>query len=95
MKWPLQRGWLPKHNRKGTCATCHKLDTKLIGPSVQSIAKIYKDKNADIVTFLKGEGEPIVDPAQYEIMKANFVMTKAMSDEELKGLEAYIYSNLQ
>ncbi|EIA09905.1 c-type cytochrome [Flavobacterium frigoris] len=80
---------------KGNCVSCHQVDKKLIGPSVQDIAKIYKDKNADIVTFLKGEGEPIVDPAQYEIMKANFVITKAMSDEELKGLEAYIYSNLQ
>jgi hypothetical protein len=25
-------------------------------------------------------------------MKTNFVITKAMSQEELKGLEAYIYS---
>lgn len=78
---------------KGACATCHKTDVKLIGPSLQDIAKIYKEKNGDIVTFLKGEGEALVDPTQYEIMKANFVLTKAMSDEELKGLEAYIYSN--
>jgi cytochrome c len=28
-------------------------------------------------------------------MKTNFVITKAMSEEELKGLEAYIYSKLQ
>ncbi len=78
---------------KGTCATCHKLDAKLIGPSVQDIAKIYKEKNADLVVFLKGEGKPIVDPSQYEVMKANFALTKTFSDEELKGLEAYIYSN--
>lgn len=78
---------------KGTCITCHKADVKLIGPSLQDIAKIYKEKNGDIVTFLKGEGAALVDPTQYEIMKANFVLTKAMSDEELKGLEAYIYSN--
>jgi cytochrome c551/c552 len=35
-------------------------------PSLQDIAKIYKDKNADMVSFLKGEGEPIVDPSQYK-----------------------------
>jgi cytochrome c len=29
------------------------------------------------------------------MMKTNFVITKAMSEEELKGLEAYIYSKLQ
>lgn len=82
-------------NGKGNCATCHKVDTKTIGPSVQEIAQIYKDKNSDIVKFLKGESEPIVDPSQYEVMKANFAITKAMSDDELKGLEAYIYSNLK
>lgn len=29
---------------KGTCATCHKVDTKVVGPSLQDIAKIYKEK---------------------------------------------------
>jgi cytochrome c len=80
---------------KGNCVACHQVDKKAIGPSLQDIAKIYKDKNADMVAFLKGEGEPIVDPSQYEIMKANFVITKAMSEEELKGLEAYVYSHLK
>lgn len=47
-----------------------------------------------MVVFLKGEGEPIVDPTQFEVMKANFAITKAMSDDELKALEAYVYSNL-
>lgn len=80
---------------KGNCVSCHQVDKKLIGPSVQEIAKIYMDKNANIITFLKGEGEAIVDPSQYEVMKTNFAVTKAMSDEELKGLEAYFYSNLK
>jgi len=79
---------------KGNCVACHQMDKKVIGPSIQDIAKIYKDKGADMVTFLKGEGKPIVDPSQYEVMKANFVITKAMSNEELKALEAYVYSSL-
>jgi cytochrome c len=80
---------------KGACVACHKPDAKLVGPSLQDIAKIYKEKNGDIVTFLKGEGEPIVDPTQYAVMKPNFVITKTFSDEELKALEAYIYSHLE
>ena len=56
------------------------------------IKKIYEEKNANIVTFLKGEGEPIVDPTQYEVMKANFALTKTFSDEELQSLEQYIQS---
>ena len=77
---------------KGNCFSCHKPDQKIIGPSVMEIAKIYKEKNGNIVDFLKGNAEPIVDPSQYEVMKTNFSITKNLSDEELKGLEDYIMS---
>lgn len=77
---------------KGTCNTCHKPDEKVIGPSIAEISKIYKEQNASIVSFLKEEAKPIVDPTQYEVMKANFAITKTMSDEELKALEAYMHS---
>ena len=82
-------------NGKGTCVACHKMDTKLIGPSFKDIATIYKDKNASIISFLKGESEAIVDPAQFAVMQPNLVVTKAMSDDELKGLEAYINSAIK
>ncbi|MEZ4853155.1 c-type cytochrome [Flavobacterium sp.] len=77
---------------KGTCSACHQPSAKIIGPSLQEISKIYKDKKANMVTFLKGEGEPIVDPSQYDVMKTNFAITKQMSDQELYDLQAYIYS---
>ncbi|MFV5687298.1 c-type cytochrome [Flavobacterium sp. ZT3R25] len=80
---------------KGTCISCHKTDVKLIGPSLQDIAKMYKEKNGNIVTFLKGESKPIVDPAQYALMQPNIVLTKTFTDEELQALEAYVYSNLK
>jgi cytochrome c len=82
-------------NGKGACIACHQINVKQIGPSLQDIAKIYKEKNGDMVTFLKGEGKPIVDPSQYELMKASFAITKTFSDEELKALEAYVYSTLK
>ncbi|MGL2992989.1 c-type cytochrome [Flavobacterium sp. TSSA_36] len=80
---------------KGACVACHKVDAKLIGPSIQDMAKTYKAQNGNLIAFLKEEAKPIMDPAQYEVMKANLAITKAMSEEELKGLEAYIYSNLK
>lgn len=61
---------------------------KTINPVASS-----NEKNGYIIGFLKGEGEAIVDPSQFEVMKANFGITKEMSEEELKALEAYIYSN--
>ena len=77
---------------KGMCNTCHKEDTKIIGPSIKEISKIYRDKKASISVFLQGEAEPIVDPSQYEIMKANLQITKTMTEEELKALEEYMLS---
>jgi cytochrome c len=75
---------------KGMCATCHKADIKTVGPSIKDIAKIYKEKGASIADFINEKGKPLVDPSQYEIMKANFVITKAMSAEERKALEIYM-----
>ncbi|MGL5113414.1 MAG: c-type cytochrome [Flavobacterium sp.] len=80
---------------KGACVACHRIDAKLIGPSVQEIAKTYKNNNGNLIAFLKEEAQPIMDPSQYEVMKANLALTKAMSDDELQGLEAYIYSYLK
>ena len=80
---------------KGNCAACHRIDEKLVGPSVKEIAKSYKVQNGDLVSFLKDEAKPIIDPSQYEMMKTNLALTKEMSDEELKGLEAYIYSRIK
>lgn len=77
---------------KGMCFTCHKEDTKIIGPSIKEIAKIYTDKKASISIFLQGETDPIVDPTQFEIMKANFEITRTMTEEELKALEEYMLS---
>lgn len=80
---------------QGNCISCHQVDQKVIGPSIKEIAKIYKDKKGDMVTFLKGNAEPIVDPSQFAVMKTNLPITQAMSDEELKAIESYIYSNLK
>jgi len=77
---------------KGTCTSCHLADKKVIGPSVQDIVRIYDKEGASIVSFLKGELDPIVDPSQFIIMQANLQITKKMSDTELEALEAYMRS---
>ncbi|MFD2908664.1 c-type cytochrome [Flavobacterium ardleyense] len=77
---------------KGTCIACHKAAEKTVGPSMKEIATIYKEKGASIAKFINEEGEPLVDAAQYEVMKANFVITKAMTQEERDALDAYMMS---
>jgi cytochrome c len=77
---------------KGNCIACHKPDVKVVGPSLQDITKTYKDKKLSIIPFLKGNQDPVIDPSQFEIMKANFVITKTFSPKELKAVEDYIFS---
>lgn len=80
---------------KGNCISCHQVDQKVIGPSIKEIAKIYQEKNGNMVAFLKGESDAIVDPSQFAVMQANLTLTKSFSDKELQGLEAYINSSLK
>lgn len=77
---------------KGVCYTCHKEDTKTVGPSIKDIAKIYKEKGGSIVAFLQDKSEPIVDPSQYATMKTNFAITKNLPQEELQAVETYMLS---
>lgn len=76
-----------------TCITCHEVNKKKTGPSVKEIMKIYKEKNGDIVAFLKGKAKPIVDTtsSQVAIMQANIDgFLKDISDEELKTIATYM-----
>ena len=76
-----------------TCATCHMPDTKVIGPSIKDIHAVYAEKNAEIITFLKGESPAIVDtdPGQVAIMKANLDgFVKDLTAEELASIVAYM-----
>ena len=78
-----------------TCTTCHQADAKVIGPSIKDINKVYADKGGNIVKFLKGEAEAIVDtdPGQVAIMKANLDgFVKDLSGNELAALAAYMRS---
>jgi len=78
-----------------TCATCHNPDMKVIGPSIKDINKIYAEQNGDIIKFLKGEADAIVDtdPGQVAIMKANLDgFVKDMSADELAAITAYMKS---
>lgn len=74
------------------CNACHQIAEKGIGPSLQNIAQIYVAKKGNLVSFLKSEAQPIVDPSQYEAMKINLEITKTMSVDKLKAIEAYIYA---
>jgi len=97
-----QRGELSKDSQiflgnrlfsEKTCITCHDVNRIRIGPSVKEIMRVYKEKNGDIVAFLKGEAKPLVDTtaSQVAIMQANIDgFLKNISDEELKTIATYM-----
>ncbi len=85
---------MPRRSSK-TCTSCHGIDKKILGPSVQDIVKVYEEKEANMVKFLKGNAEAIVDtdPGQVAIMKANIDgFLKDISAEDLQALAAYMRS---
>ncbi len=78
-----------------TCTACHNVDKKVVGPSIKEIVKIYDEKGANMVKFLKGNLEAIVDtdPAQVAVMKANLTgILKGAKAEELQAITAYMRS---
>lgn len=74
------------------CIVCHQVETKTVGPAYREVAKIYKEKGGNIVKFLKGEADPIVDPANFSQMKPNLEVTKKLSGEDLDAIAKYIRS---
>ncbi len=74
------------------CVACHQVDKKTVGPALKEIAKSYEGKKDAMVKFLKGEGEAIVDPAQFAVMKPNLEITKKMADNEVGAIVDYILS---
>lgn len=76
-----------------TCTTCHKPDTKLVGPSLKDIAAAYNGDKNKLKSFLKGEAKPIVDPSQESVMHPQIAITKALPADQLDQITDYILSH--
>ena len=74
------------------CATCHKVDTGKVNPSLESIAQAYKGKENQLLSYLKGEAESIVNPGKGDMMKRQIEKTKALKETEIKALFDFIMS---
>ncbi len=75
------------------CGSCHRMDKKVVGPSLQTISSAYGDDLDGMVRFLNGEKDPIVDPAKFEIMRANLGKTKALDAGEREALAKYLLAH--
>ncbi len=68
------------------CGSCHQPNVDGVGPSLKTIAQKYKGEKDSLFKFLKGEGEAIVWPEKYGIMKPQLNITKSMSEKELSAI---------
>ena len=75
------------------CAVCHKSDVDTIGPSLKTIANVYAGKEMDMLTYLKGQGTPIVDPARASVMNPQLVKIRTMFEEDLHAISTYIINS--
>ncbi len=74
------------------CASCHQPNADTVGPALKKMAQAYSGKKDQLIKFLKGQADPIVDPAKFAIMKPQLTLIKNLSDEELSALADYILS---
>jgi cytochrome c len=74
------------------CVLCHKQDMDTVGPSLQKIATAYLGKEASLLSYLRGQGTPIVEPARAPVMNPQLVKIRALFDEDMKALATYIIS---
>lgn len=76
-----------------TCIKCHSVNSVKKGPSIKEIVAVYKEKEGDIVDFLKGNAKPIMDVTSEQIamMQENIDgFLKNISDEEMNSIATYM-----
>ncbi len=74
------------------CAVCHKADMDTIGPSLRTIATAYIGKESSLLSYLRGQGTPIVEPARAPVMDPQLVKIRTLFDEDMQALATYIVS---
>lgn len=72
------------------CDLCHKSDMDTIGPSLRTISTAYAGKETSLITYLRGQGAPIVDPARASVMNPQLVKIRTLFEEDLHSISTYI-----
>jgi len=75
------------------CAACHKPAVSKIGPSLKELAQAYQGKEGQLIGYLKGEAEPIIEQAKASMMKRPLEKTKSLSEEDRKALADFMMSH--
>ncbi len=72
------------------CTMCHDVSMEKMGPSLQFISTVYMGDEDTLVSYLKGEREPIVRPQNASIMKPQLLKIRTLYEDEVRALARYI-----
>lgn len=76
------------------CHSCHdavKDQVKRgLGPSIAMIKEHYKGKLPELLTFLKGQGKPVVYPERFELMKMQLEKIKDLNEKDRTALARFL-----
>ncbi len=75
------------------CVMCHQKDMDTVGPSLRTIAIGYSGKEGTLVAYLKGQGQPIIDPSRASVMAPQLVKIRTLFEEEFRDLAEYIVAS--
>ncbi len=75
------------------CGTCHKPDITKAGPSLVEIGQAYQGKADLLISYLKGDAEPLIGWGKESRMKRPIEKTKALSDADRRALADFIISH--
>lgn len=75
------------------CGMCHKPDTGTTMPSLKDIAAAYEGNEDQLLSYLKGESESVVNPGKKGMMTGALLKTKKLEDDQRKALADFILSH--
>ena len=75
------------------CGICHKIDTGKTSPSMKEIARVYMEKEDQLLNYLNGHAEALIRPEKAGRMKRYIEKTKALSEGDRKSLVDFILSH--
>lgn len=72
------------------CAICHAMDTEMVGPSIRTIGMRYSGNENGLVTYLKGQAQPIVHPERDAVMRPQLMKIGNLYEEEYRSLARHL-----
>ena len=99
---PEERGPGSRLYEQRGCGACHAPERDQtvygLGPSLKQIAEAYKGREDQLVSFLQGACDPILDARKqpaYPVMHGQIVKLRDLSPAELHALARYIFDTIE